>query len=209
MTFHWLLGIFKDIPVFDVAMVSQLANEKKSYINTQLHRWAATGRLFRLRRGNYCIAPPYRSMEPLPPLVANSLYRPSYLTGLWALNFYGLIPERVSVYTSATTRRTNEFANQLGTFQYSHVNPAYFFGFGPVTIDGSAVMLAEPEKALFDLWHFERKPWTLARLAEMRFQSVTSVDANKLERYAVRCNAPRLADAARLWRQIAAREARI
>ena len=206
MTFHWLLQNLGAVPLFDTAMVSQLANEKKSSVNTQLSRWVSAGRILRLRHGAYCFAPPYGRGKPSPPTVANSLYRPSYLTSQWALSFYGLIPERVSVYTSATQRTTKEFVNSLGTFHYSHVGRAYFFGFGPVTIDGYPVMLAEPEKALLDLWHLERKPWTLARLTEMRFQSMQVVDADRLESYAGRCNSPRLEAAARLWRQMASQE---
>jgi predicted transcriptional regulator of viral defense system len=187
-------------------MVSQTTGDDKPHVNTQLHRWEVSGKLQRLRKGVYCFAPPYTREEPSRAVVANSLYRPSYITGLWALAYYGLIPELVSIYTSATTRATRRFSNPLGIFHYSHLGTRFFFGFRPVEIAGETVMLAEPEKALIDLWHLNRKPWTSARFAEMRFQNTDIVDAKKLENYARQCDSPRLIRASRQWLELAATE---
>lgn len=38
-------------------------------------------------------------------LVANAIYSPSYLSFDYALSYYGLIPEAVYVYTSATFKK--------------------------------------------------------------------------------------------------------
>ena len=52
---------------------------------------------------------------------ANALHAPSYLSGPWALSFYGVIPESVPVYTSVTTRTPREYENPFGVFSYRNV----------------------------------------------------------------------------------------
>lgn len=49
-------------------------------------------------------------------LVANAIYGPSYLSFDYALAYYGLIPEAVYVYTSATFKqgKKKEYKNPLG-----------------------------------------------------------------------------------------------
>ena len=59
-------------------------------------------------RGMYTFADRYRRVPVSPAALANALYSPSYVSGLWALGFYGLIPEGVSSYTSVTTRTAAE-----------------------------------------------------------------------------------------------------
>jgi predicted transcriptional regulator of viral defense system len=60
-------------------------------------------------------------VEAHPAVLASQIYRPSYLSFHWALGYYGLIPERAVVYTSATTRVPRRFENALGRFRYIHV----------------------------------------------------------------------------------------
>jgi hypothetical protein len=98
------------------------------------------------------------------------------------------------------------FSNALGVFQYRHVKPAAFFGYAPVEIAGCRVLMAEPEKALLDLWHLEAGAWDEARMAEMRFQGFELVKAAKLREYAVRFASPRLAVAAEVWLRLAREE---
>jgi hypothetical protein len=81
-----------------------------------------------------------------------------------------------------------------------------FFGYRPVTIDGQPVLMAEPEKALLDLWHLERGRWDERRMRGMRFQGFEMVDPDTLRRYAARFGSPRLAAAAAEWVALAGEE---
>jgi predicted transcriptional regulator of viral defense system len=135
------------------------------------------------------------------------LYRPSYLSGLWALSFFGLIPEKVVVYSSVTSRSVpRTFSNTFGTFQYSTVKQDYFFGFDAGSIEGEEVWLADPEKALLDVWYLNRGEWTLERMRAMRFQQFEIVNEKKLIGYAERFGAPRLIRSVENWRRMAEEE---
>jgi predicted transcriptional regulator of viral defense system len=145
----------------------------------------------------YVLPPPYS--HPNPAFLANVMYVPSYLTAEWALNYYGLIPEKSVTFTSVTTRKPASFDNALGLFRYRHIKPDAFFGYHTVEMSGSMVMLAEPEKALLDLWHLASGAWSTARMEEMRFQNIAMVDNRRLQEYAKRFESPRLTRAACVW----------
>lgn len=194
-----ILSAFASETSFDLPSVVQLSGEARPHVLTQLNRWAGAGKLIPLRRGMYTIAEPYRHSAVNPAELANSLYRPSYLSGLWALGFYGLIPEKVVTYTSVSTRVTRKFSNAFGTFTYQNVKQSAFFGYGSATMQGRKIMLAHPEKALLDLWHLNSGAWSVDRLREMRFQNLETVNLKTLAAYAERFESPRLVRAVAAW----------
>lgn len=197
--------ILSDQPFFDIAMAAQLTGESRHTLRTQLHRWTRAGKLLSLRRGMYAFADGTRRGAINPAVLANYLYHPSYLSTYWALGYYGLIPERVVELTSITTRVTREFVNDLGTFRYSTIKREAFFGYAAVSMDGDKVLLAEPEKAILDLWHLQRGAWDRDRMTAMRFQSTEAVDRHRLEEYAKRFRSPRLERAVGEWTRYAER----
>jgi hypothetical protein len=135
--------------------------------------------------------------------LANELYKPSYLSGLWALSYYGLIPEKVVTYTSVTSRVPRAFINRFGTFQYSHIKQPYFFGFSSRVIQQKNIWLSDPEKAILDLWHLNRGEWTVERLSSMRFQNFDIVDVKRLEQFAGKFDSPRIMRAVKNWSLLA------
>ena len=86
-------------------------------------------------------------------LLANSIYGPSYLSFDFALFYYGLIPEKVTTYTSATCekKKKKEYNNQFGTYMYRDVPTlVYPLGIKIIEEDEYFVQIATPEKALCD-----------------------------------------------------------
>ena len=150
----------------------------------------------------YAFSDDYRRREVNHAELANHLYAPSYISTHWALGFLGLIPERVVTYTSVTSRTPKVFENCLGVFKYQHIKPAAFFGYRPVAISDRKVLLAEPEKALLDLWHLEKGLWDDSRMVEMRFQNTDLVSVRKLWSYARRFDSPRLMASAGVWLRV-------
>jgi predicted transcriptional regulator of viral defense system len=193
-------------PFFDLAMVVQLTRLKKAGLRTQLYRWVKQGKLLPLRRGMYAWPERYRRNPLNPAELANALHRPSYLSGLWALGFYGLVPEKVVTYTSITSRTPRRFENNAGVFEYRHIKPDAFFGYVTVEIQDRRVLLAEPEKALLDFWYLGKGAWTMDRMEEMRFQNCDVVNRKRLGQYARRFNSIRLREAARAWCALADEE---
>ena len=199
MTYEELLIKLGKRSFFDLASVVQLTDERRETIQVQIYRWCKKGKLIPLRRGMYAFPKPYISQTINPAELANHLYTPSYLSTYWALGYYGLIPEKVVTHTSITARVTRKFKNAFGVFTYQHIKPSAFFGYRPVQINSRKVLLAEPEKALLDLWHLETGKWTTERLTEMRFQNMELIKDNRLQEYAERFASPRIIDTANKW----------
>jgi hypothetical protein len=199
MKFADLVQLTSKLPLFDLATVVQVSGERPTNVSTQLHRWVRKGTVVPLRRGLYTLADAYRRVSLSPLHIANELYKPSYLSGLWVLSYYGLIPERAVVYTSVTTRVTRTFVNGFGEFRYSRIMGKRFWGFSSHEIDRCPTWIAEPEKALLDLWYLSPGEWSRDRLLEMRFQNQDVVDSQKLLDYAGRWESPRLMRIAHRW----------
>lgn len=204
MRFDELLRLTGRLPWFDLATVVQLAGGRRQTLTNQLCRWAQAGKLLPLRRGMYAIAAPYRQAALQPAALANALYVPSYLSGLWALGFYGLIPEGVFEFTSVTTRTPRTFANSLGRFTYANLKRDSFFGYRAVELAGARVLLANPEKALLDHWHLTSGEWSLERFRAMRYQNPHLVKRATLLAQATRFGRPRLRRAAAAWLKLMA-----
>ena len=206
MTHYDLVEMLGKQGFFDLASVVQLTGERRESIRMQLYRWCKAGKLLPLRRGMYAF--PESSNLPVinPAELANNLYRPSYLSTYWAMGYYGLIPEKVVTYTSVTSRVSRSFDNSFGAFKYQSIKSAGFFGYRSLELGGRKIIIAEPEKALLDLWHLERGMWGRERMEEMRFQNREVINGDKLRDYAERYESPRLVKAVELWNVIVTAE---
>ena len=203
MKFDHLMEKVGELPFFDLALVVQLSSEPKNHLLVQLHRWIKAGKVLALRRGLYALADRYRRALLSPLMLANELYKPSYLSHIWALSFYGLIPEKVSLFSSATPRVTRSFHTHFGLFPYAKIKQEFFWGFSSKEIQGCEVWIADPEKALLDFWHLNRGEWTADRMREMRFQHFDMVDLGKLHKGAGRWASPRLCRAVSSYQELA------
>ncbi|MDR3053083.1 MAG: hypothetical protein LBU48_04415 [Coriobacteriales bacterium] len=136
----------------DYAAVSIMLGSYKSP-KDKVSRMEASGDLIRLKKGLYLVAAKHTNELYSQELIANHLYGPSYVSLETALWQYGLIPERVYLIRSMTTKRAKNFATPVGDFEYTKVPGDYFqVGLRQVIINDRYVFLmATPEKALCDL----------------------------------------------------------
>ncbi len=111
-----------------------------------------------------------------------------------------MIPEKVILYTSATSRKPCLLDNEFGRFRYSHIKPTGFSGYQTLEMGGEKVLIATPEKALIDFWHLESGEWTLERMDSQRFQNVELVSIKKLAGFAESFRSPRLLRAVKKWK---------
>jgi len=204
MRFEALAKLVGALPCFDMPLLTQGFDDGREVVRVQLARWMKQGKVIGLRRGVYALAETYRRTPVVPAVLAQKLYRPSYLSGLWALGHYDMIPERVFWFTSVTTRGPRRFENPFGVFDYRNVKRECFFGFRVVAYAGAEVLVAEPEKALLDHFHLTDGEWTVERLTEMRYQHHELVAPERLRAYARRFASPRLRRAAERWLDLAA-----
>ena len=93
-------------------------------------------------------------------LLAGSIYGPSYLSFDFALSQYGLIPEAVYAFTSATfeKKKSKKYHTPFGTFTYRDV-PSDVYSYGVrLQREGEYIyQIATPEKALCDK-HYTLSP---------------------------------------------------
>lgn len=127
-------------------------------------------KLFPLCRGIY-------ETDPAVPgyCLAPVLYGPSYISFDYALAQYGLIPEAVYTYTSATVGKKKEkrYENDFGVFTYRDV-PADVYPLG-VTVreeNGYVYRIATPEKALCDKLYTLPPVHSLKELRRLLFEDL-------------------------------------
>lgn len=116
----------------------------------QLIRYTRKGLLTRLKRGLYAVT----ERMPSPWLIANQLYKPSYVSLASALSYHGLIPDSVYSMTSVTTKTTREFETADRLYLYRTIKREAFNGYRSVPIDGESILMAEPGKAVADYLYY-------------------------------------------------------
>jgi predicted transcriptional regulator of viral defense system len=206
MEFAQLLEIIQDEPVFETGLLLS-GNVNPREIHRQLSRWRQAGKIYQLRRGLYCLAPPFQKVNPHPFLVANRLLPGSYVSLQSALAYYGMIPEYVPVTTSITTSRPAQWETPLGVFDFRHIQVDFFLGYRFVDLDEKQqAFIATSEKALLDLIYLEPGGDTHDYLAELRLNNLERLDWQLLERLAREIGKPKLMRAFTAIRELAREE---
>jgi predicted transcriptional regulator of viral defense system len=108
--------------------------------------------IVRVKKGLYIFGPRIRQQPIAKESLANLIYGPSCISMEYALSYHGLIPERVEIVTSVTSKKNKEFNTPIGLFTYKHLPAAkYPHGIEQSWIDAQhPVLIASPEKALCD-----------------------------------------------------------
>ncbi|MGE4268399.1 MAG: hypothetical protein AB7F25_13280 [Deferribacterales bacterium] len=132
--------------IFDYQM---LMNALKEYVSPRdkITRLLKSGEIIQLRKGLYIFHQAYRKQSLSREIIANMIYGPSYISFEYALSYYGIIPERVNVVTSAALGRTRSYDTPLGVFSYRML-PADVFSIGVDIVE--SFHIATPAKALAD-----------------------------------------------------------
>ena len=131
MEFTELIGIVGQEPVFETGLL--LAGDANpSDIRRQLSRWKTSGKIYQLRRGLYCLAPPFQKVKPHPFLVANRMLPASYISLHSALAYYGMIPESMCPLRPASQPDDLQIGNFPGNLSLSpHSNRLFLEWLSP------------------------------------------------------------------------------
>ncbi|OCR95776.1 hypothetical protein CFT85387_05700 [Campylobacter fetus subsp. testudinum] len=146
-------------------MLYALLEKSVSNVNDKISNLVKSGELVRLKKGFYTFSKAYLA-KPIDLIsVANTLYNPSYVSFDYALSYYGMIPERVSEITSATSKNEKLFETPVGRFSYKKVPlKAYSVGIDWLyDEDEYGRFIATPEKALCDKIRYDRGIGTLTQ----------------------------------------------
>ena len=169
-----------------IVSTSMLMDQFRKYSDPagKILRMKRCGELFPLTRGIYETngdAPGY--------CLAGAIFGPSYLSFEYALSVYGLIPEAVYTYTSATfdKKKAKELENHFGRFTYRDVpSDAYPFGIVIREEDGYLYRIATPEKALCDKLYTMPPVTSQREIARMLFEDLR-IDGAEFEKLDADC----------------------
>ena len=164
--------------------------QKYSNKNTKICREVKNGKLIKIINGLYETNPNVNGY-----LLAGSIYGPSYLSFDYALSFYGLIPEKVIVFTSATfeKKKKKSYNNKFGVFLYRDVpTSVYPLGIKIMKEGEYYYQIATPEKALcdklyslsplFNYTNLENMLFNDLRIDEEAFNKLDILKINKLSK---------------------------
>lgn len=195
MKYEDFISRFGNLPVIETSILLAEQEDPKA-LAVQISRWQKTGRLIQLRRGVYVLPEFTRKFELNEFYIACVLEKPSYVSLEKALEFYGLIPEAVPVFTCVTTSRPQRLRTPVGVFDYRHVRSSLFWGYRSFVMGRQTAFLACAEKALLDLFYLKQVKVTEAYLSELRLQNLEKINMKKLMVYAARFQKPKLLKAA-------------
>lgn len=145
----------------------ELLERFKEYGNpkTKLARLIKADQFIPIRRGLYVDDP---STNPL--VLASAIYGPSYISFQKALEWHGLIPEKVPVISCATycKNRNKQFITPLGTFTYTDVPPqAYPLGVDLIQEGDFSFFVASAPKALCDMVYKVKALSSVSQMADL------------------------------------------
>jgi len=166
-----------NIPLFfDYQIERMFPDESKHQVNVQLARFVRAGVLMRLKRGLYVFS--HGKIDEM--VLANFIYRPSYVSLESALNYYGIIPDVVGNVTSVSPVTTRNFRTGRGVFIYSKIAGDLYFGRQTVKDSDSEFYfsIAEAEKALLDYVYIRK----IRDLSDQRVD-LSGIDRKKLIKY--------------------------
>ena len=149
-----------------------------SNIYQKINNECKKGILVKIKRGLYT-DDLYNDKE----VIANICYNPSYISFEYALSYYGVIPEFVSTFTSATFGKKNNKTYHMkdSTFDYRSV-PDEVFPMGILIMKNSkdiSYKIASKEKALCDLLYSKYPVRSIKDLKTLLFEDMR-IDENEL-----------------------------
>lgn len=137
-------------PLTHQLLMSWLKDYKRP--NDKVSELIYQNKLQSIKKGLYVVGSAITAPIPEKLVLANHLLGPSYVSLDSALNYYGLIPERVYETTSVTIKNSRIFRTSIGQFTYAQLPlPYYSFGLKSILIgENQQILIASKEKALCD-----------------------------------------------------------
>lgn len=158
----------------------------------RLFEWKQKGYLIKLTNKWYVFSNVATS-NGLSYLISNAICQPSYISLETALCFHQLISSNSinsnyfnfsneNTIQAITKHKTVVYHNDRGVYSYRKIKPEFYFGFETLEIDGIAIHIANPEKALIDFLYFNANLNSLSKLTSIAWniQVLAQLDWKKL-----------------------------
>ena len=188
MNFVSFKNSLRDFPVFSIADIRATYG---GFDHRRLSEWQKKGYIQKIVKGYYIFSE-VDIDENMLSVIANKIYKPSYISFETAMSHYRLIPESIYMITSASTRRTYLFQSPLARFSYRTIKPALFFGYA-ILSDG--IKMAFMEKAILDYFYINPSVRTEDDFSSLRINKeeiLSRLKKKRLINYVKRFNQKRL-----------------
>jgi predicted transcriptional regulator of viral defense system len=188
MNFVSFKNSLRDFPVFSIADIRATHGD---FDRRRLSEWQKKDYIQKIVKGYYIFSE-VDIDENILSVIANKIYKPSYISFETAMSHYRLIPESVYMITSASTRRTYLFESPLARFSYRTIKPALFFGY---SILPGGIKMAFMEKAILDYFYIKPSVRTENDFSSLRVnkdEMLSQLKKKRLTNYLKRFNQKRL-----------------
>jgi len=196
---------------FDKTTLQRLVEVGDQSLYSNIKRWLKNGTIISLKKGLYVtkeFLSAYENKQTYNEFVANILKKPSYLSGEYVLQKYGMMTESIFAFTSVTIKKPRIYNNKLGSFVYSNIKPELFMGFEIVTRNGLEIKEATKVKALFDFLYFRLRlapkiSKEILRDLRLNLSELTNRDIDELQKYVDLSNVNKLNNLTSLLKEVA------
>ena len=162
-----LLEFVSNIPVFTTKQISALIGDR-NYSKVYLHRLIKRGLIYKMKRGFYTV-------HNDPVIFASHIYYPSYISLLYAFQYYGTTTQLPKLIEVMTYR--NDTIHEI-----EFIKTRYIWGYHAIKYRDFQIFIADLEKAIIDAVLTERIP-----IDEIQ-SAIQGCDIRKLEEYLLRTN---------------------
>lgn len=179
------LNLRRQLKDFLVFSLNDIRKIEPSFHRQRLNEWQNKGYIRKVVN-EYYIFSDLNIDETALFFIANTIYKPSYISLESALSYYELIPEAVYSITSVASRTTRSFDSELANFSYRKIKPNLLFGYRLISRDGHNFKMAEAEKALLDYFYFNPGCKTAGDFEGLRINKEIfreQVDMEKMKSY--------------------------
>lgn len=164
---------------FTLEELKNYFDQKSSSIRVQLSRLCKSKKIIRLKQNLYTFPDFYPNVF----VIGQQMVSPSYYSLESVLSWNGIIPEGISTYTLITSKKTQQYCNEFGTFSYRHLSPKFFFG---VEQRKDGVWMATSEKAILDYLYLNSRKFKadFACWRGERFDSLSGLNWKQMKQWA-------------------------
>jgi len=140
------------LPYFRIShLEAAFPNLKKTSIYQKISRWIKTKDIIKLKNGYFTAYADNHTLDlNYFYYLANILRYPSYASGVFVLQNYGVLTDITYPITSITTKSTRKYSNKLGIFVYNSISPKLYIGYERLLYHDEPIYVATLAKALFD-----------------------------------------------------------
>lgn len=173
---------------FEIIDIQNVLNVFSTFDRRRLFEWQKKGYIRKIT-SNFYVFGDAKIDDVSLRVIANTIYKPSYIGLESAMALYGLIPEAVYQLTSVTSKNTKKFETCLAQFTYRSIRKSLFWGYRLHQGGRVPYYISDPEKTIVDYFYLNPRQSDVNAIVELRLNKQRCrelIDRNVLQKYA-RC----------------------